>query len=333
MAETSIQWAHYTFNPWVGCQRVSPGCHNCYAEAYDKRVGGVPKSQRVGGVAQLRWGPKAPRVRTSPANWKLPVRWNAAAAAACERRRVFCASLADVFEDRPELVPWREELFGLIAYTRHLDWLLLTKRPENIAWLWPNHICMPGDDCNLVAAPTPGPTGWPNVWLGTTVEDQERADERIPRLMAAPAAVHFLSCEPLLQRVDLQLDSGHETNGPQGWVADPQPDWVIIGGESGPGARSFRLDWARDLVRQCRSAGVAPFVKQLGSNPHGEWGPGEPPTHHLLDITVWPPRESTELSRFKNGRWKLTDHHGGTPTEWPLDLRVREFPEVHRASP
>lgn len=300
MGENSgIQWTHHTFNGWWGCQRVSPGCVNCYAEALDKRVGGGidPKD----GVKKTRWGAKAPRIRTSAANWRKPLAWNAAAAKAGVRHRVFCSSMADVFEDRPELEAWRKDLFGLIAATPHLDWLLLTKRPENIARLWPLYAMAPGNvgmlgevrDC-----PRPSEVLWPNVWLGTTVEDQQRANERIPELLKVPARVRFLSMEPLLEHVDLtKVPTVSET------FESPllRPDWVIIGGESGSSARPFYLDWARSLVHQAVQLGAAPFVKQMGSQP---WLIGDQP----------------------HRRVELVDHHGGDMAEWPEDLRVREFP-------
>lgn len=309
MGENSnIAWTTHTFNPWVGCQRVSPGCTHCYAESYDRRVGGAVDP--ADGAKKLRWGPTAPRVRTATANWRKPLKWNAAAKAAGVRHRVFCSSLADVFEDRPELAPWREDLFGLIASTRSLDWLLLTKRPENTRRLWPATMNEPGGH-GVLWCPPPDPTWWPNVWLGTTVEDQQRANERVPALLSVPARVRFLSCEPLLERVDLNpwLLSEH---GRRAIGAHPGIGWVIIGGESGPGARPFALEWARHLVRQCRSAGGAPFVKQLGARPTAAGsehiGPDSQCLRHLVDPA------------------------GGDPAEWPADLRVREFPEVLRGA-
>lgn len=328
MGENSgIQWTTHTFNPWWGCQRVSPGCVNCYAEALDKRVGGGidPKD----GVKKTRWGAKAPRVRTSLANWKQPVRWNKAALEAGRRDRVFCASMADVFEERAELARWRFELFSLIRQTPHLDWLLLTKRPENVMRMM--------EECERGPAPSgdgymTSDTNWEetrlwlaqwrsgrapaNIWLGTTVEDQQRANERIPELLKVPATVRFLSMEPLLERVDLEYPAEMYPDGPAyccdgrecgcyGKPIDPPLfygiDWVIIGGESGGNARPFYLDWARDLVRQCRGMHVAPFVKQMGSQP---WLIGEQP----------------------HRRVHFDDHHGGELAEWPSDLRVREFP-------
>lgn len=285
MGENSgIQWTHHTFNPWVGCQRVSPGCEHCYAEAYDKRVGGGVDPET--GKKALRWGPSAPRVRTSASNWAKPLKWNAAATRVGERHRVFCSSLADVFEARPELVEWRADLFRLIERTPSLDWLLLTKRPENF---------------DLAGRPF----GWPpNVWLGVTVENQEQANRRIPLLVHQRAAVRFLSCEPLLEQLNLRpwLDED-ET----GFVH--HLDWVIIGGESGPKARPFHVGWARDLVAQCRDGGraeAAPFVKQLGAR--------------AID-RQWDGTKSAMVDLH------LADSHGGDPAEWPADLVVREFPE------
>ena len=366
MAETTIQWADYTFNPWVGCQRVSPGCEHCYAETYDKRVGGGVDT--LDGVKKLRWGPKAPRIRTSAANWRQPMKWNREAAKASaeteyvtasgqrvtpHRPRVFCSSLADVFEDRPELVPWREDLFGLIASTPNLDWLLLTKRPENIARLWPEFVREPGGDGVLPCWP-PGRAmvgtprehePWPNVWLGTTVEDQQRARERIPHLLSVPAAVRFLSCEPLLEQIDLTP-----------WLfpdGRPVVDWVIIGGESGAGARRFDVAWALRLVKQCKAAGVraAPFVKQLGANVIDRNDAGFEAENDVVNDDRFPelhgvptnPRAWPTPKRIEENidgyrdeyqgapvRVHLNDRAGGDMSEWPLALRVREFPEVHR---
>ncbi|MCI0671755.1 MAG: phage Gp37/Gp68 family protein, partial [Myxococcaceae bacterium] len=173
-AETEISWTHSTFNPWWGCTRVSPGCDHCYAESFDRRVGGA------------HWGKGVPRRTFGDKHWGEPLKWNAAAAKAGERRRVFCASMADVFDaEAPDGA--LERLWALIRATPALDWLLLTKRPGRI-----RH-----------SLPADWGDGYPNVWLGTTVEDQERAEQRIPVLLDVPARVHFLSCEPLLGPVDV----------------------------------------------------------------------------------------------------------------------------------
>jgi protein gp37 len=343
MAETSIQWTSgpngepgYTFNPWVGCQRVSPGCEHCYAEAYDKRVGGAPKHLRVrDDKPQLRWGPKADRIRTSVALWKQPLKWNREAAAAGQRRKVFCASLADVFDLHESIDSrWRLELFSLIRQTPDLDWLLLTKRPQNFpavidqalslsARANDHHAYMGSpeafEETRLWLHQWRGGKAPSNLWAGTTVEDQQRANERIPHLVAVPAAVRFLSCEPLLEDLNLDpwLDEDH-----LGFV-NSEIDWVIIGGESGAGARPFDLGWARSLVWQCRNGGRSveptPFVKQLGAKPVAIPRDDNGVERRSPGGDVWPPMPI-----------KLKDRHGGDMAEWPAELRVREFPEVRR---
>jgi protein gp37 len=237
-------------------------------------------------------------VRTSASYWRQPLRWNAKAKASGKRHLVFCASIADVFEDRPELESWRVDLFELIRDTPALTWLLLTKRHENIARLMPSRSSVAGES-GL----------WPNVWLGTTVEDQQRAEERLPRLLEVPAAVRFVSCEPLLDRVDLTA-----WLRPHG-LGRATIDWLIIGGESGPQARRFDLALARSLVAQCREAGVAPFVKQLGARPGLHLAPPAPYSDHGLPS--WTPLE-------------LSHRAGADPSEWPVDLRVQEFPARRR---
>ena len=216
---TKIEWCDATFNPWVGCQKVSPGCDHCYAEGWAKRSG------------QVTWGPHGERKRTSEANWKKPRQWAKAARGAERRPRVFCSSLADVFDNQ---VPgeWRKDLFDLIAATPELDWLLLTKRPENLTRMFPTGI-------------------WMNVWLGTTCEDQTRYDHRWPLLAAhRNVPIRFISYEPAIGPLRLH-------NGPD------QPDWLICGGESGPGARFMLPAWAVDIRNDCERAGVNFFMKQM----------------------------------------------------------------------
>lgn len=235
MAENSrIEWTTHTFNAWTGCAKVSPACRFCYAESWDKRFNDGD-----------RWGVNAARPVTSDANWRKPLAWDRAAAAAGRRDRVFCASLADVFEARDDLIQPRARLWRLIEATPNLDWLLLTKRPENMLSMIPWGI-----------------NPWPNVWLGTTVEDQQRADERIPILLDTPAAVRFLSCEPLLGPVDL-----NEAACPWEQCWGTNVDWVICGGESGGRhARPMQQEWARSLRDQCQAAGVVFHFKQWGSH-------------------------------------------------------------------
>lgn len=301
---TKIAWCHHTFNPWRGCAKVSPGCANCYAER------GAKRNPAVLGT----WGPDGARVVASEAYWRQPLAWDRAAAKAGERRRVFCASLADVFEDRPDLVVPRLRLFETIYTTPHLDWLLLTKRPEDIRRIAPLSFDMP----------------LPNVWWGTTCEDQTRADERIPHLLAVPAAVRFLSVEPMLGPVDLGyrgagallVDGGGQRMAPSS-LAPAQVDWVIVGGESGPNARPCDVAWIRDVVRQCREAGVPCFVKQLGTRP---WDSAHPEYDDDAQARRAPFVAIDEV-RCVAGIG-LRDPKGGDPGEWPEDLRVREIPKV-----
>jgi len=221
VAENSkIEWTTHTFNSWIGCQKVSPACDNCYAEAM--------MADRYG---RVEWGPHGARSRTSPAYWRKPLAWNRAAEGAEERPRVFCASLADVFDNHRSILPeWRADLWALIHATPNLDWLLLTKRPQNIAKMLPES----------------WGAGWPNVWLGVSTENQEEADRRIPILLETPAAVRFLSVEPLLGPVDLHDYLVRAQNG-----FCPMLDLVIVGGETGRGARPMHPSWARSLRRRC----------------------------------------------------------------------------------
>lgn len=250
MGESSaIAWTDHTFNPWWGCERVSPGCQNCYAETFAKRVG-------HGGSKPVIWGKRAERRFLSDAHWREPIKWDRDAAAAGRPALVFCASMADVFEDRPELDEPRRRLFRLIDETPNLIWLLLTKRPQHVygsvplRWTWE------------------GGVDWPeNVWVGTTVENAAMATERIPWLAEIPAPVRFLSMEPLLEAVHL--------NG----AALEAVDWVIVGGESGPGHRPFDPAWARSLRAACSVYGVPFFFKQHGGATAKAGG-------HLLDGEV-----------------------------------------------
>lgn len=230
MAENSkIEWTNHTFNPWEGCTKVSEGCKNCYAEARANRFGTV------------KWGPTGQRRRTSAANWRKPLSWNKQAAKEGRRFRVFCASLADVFEIHPtqDLDEWRHDLFVLIQQTPNLDWLLLTKRPENVMDYLQH--------------------GWgtdlpDNVWVGTSVENQQMYDERSVHIRSIPAAVTFYSMEPLL--------------GPVVMAKDDPISWVIVGGESGPNARPMHPQWARDIRDQCVDAGLPFLFKQWGEWRH-----------------------------------------------------------------
>lgn len=277
--ETGISWCHHTFNPWRGCTKVSPGCDHCYAETSAKR------NPKVLGI----WGDDGTRPTAAEAYWRQPLTWNRKAEAAGERRRVFCASLADVGEDRPDLVAPRARLCELILATDWLDWQLLTKRIENVARLFPREVLE-------------------RAIVGTTTENQEQADKRIPVLIDTPARQRFISAEPLLGPIDLDQCGATPCDG---W---PGVDWVIVGGESGNGARPFGIAWARSIVQQCQAAGVAVFVKQLGANPAG----------NVDRVEVF----GAQITHYSSEPIDLIDKKGGDPSEWPEDLRVREFPEV-----
>lgn len=291
MGETSIEWADYTFNPWWGCEQISPGCKHCYAKTFAARVG-------HGKRLPMLWGPETVAARRffGDAHWEKPLAWNVKAERRRRRARVFSGSMCDVFEDRPELWTPRRRLARLVERTPALDWLLLTKRPENMV---------------AMGREMWGAGDWPrNVWAGCTVENQQCADARIPALLRVPARVRFVSCEPLLEHVTLKLSEWgscfHEGYEDRDHEADHREcashlDWVIVGGESGPGARPFDLAWARSIREQCEKGGVACFVKQLGSRPEMSPGPVS---------------------------WPASDPKGGDWNEWPDDLRVRHYPEA-----
>ena len=344
---SKIEWTDHTFNPWWGCTKVSPACEHCYAETFSKRTG------------HAVWGKNSERRFFGEKHWNEPLKWNAEAAVGGlspeARPRVFCASMADVFEVRLDLVAPRLRLLGLIHETRNLDWLLLTKRPGDVLKLL--------KECLQLSFVTAGGStafrdwlqewldGKPpvNVWMGTTVEDQERANERVPQLLRIPAKVRFLSCEPLLGPVLLDDGCGSwlSCTSKQGEeeVMDGTDvdcceafsdngdhyhgiDWVICGGESGPGARPMHPDWARGLRDQCARAGVPYLFKQWGewteidqfdpsgdSEYHLEPGPlcGEPRYHsaavgidgktsHDAELVEKPSAKMSRVGKKKAGR-------------------------------
>lgn len=238
MAENSkIEWTDHTFNPWTGCTKVSPGCDHCYAEGWAKRSGSV------------QWG-NAPRRRTTEANWRLPVKWNAQAEREGRRFRVFCASLADVFDNTVPAL-WRQDLMSLIVRTPHLDWLLLTKRIGNAKRMLSD--ASMHDGLMLTANDEYRPPA--NLWIGATIVNRDELLRDAAKLKETPAAVRFWSVEPLLE------DLGELPR-------DLLPDWVIVGGESGTGARPMSPTWARRIRDQCAAAGVPFLFKQWG-----EWLP------------------------------------------------------------
>jgi protein gp37 len=268
---TKIEWTHgprgelgYTFNGWIGCTEVSieatggGGCDNCYAREQDKYRHWTPEG----------WGAGRPRKRTSAKYWEQPLHWDAAAAAAGERRRVFCSSLADVFDNEvPE--EWRAELFDLISRTPNLDWLLLTKRIGNA------NAMIKGAISRLrLGGWKQMPWPWHNVWIGVTVVNQAEAHRDIPKLQLVHARLRFLSLEPLLGPIDLtdirfpaRGGGLHSLNAlDKRALGRSVVEWVIVGFESGADARPGHPDWARSLRDQCAANGVPFFFKQ-----YGEW--------------------------------------------------------------
>lgn len=277
MAEqTNIEWCDSTFNPWIGCARVSLACDDCYAAR--------STPARTLGVA---WGAGQPRRRTSGSTWDQPAAWQRQAPAFYavhgRRRRVFCASLAD-WLDNEVPIEWLVDLLQVVHDTPALDWLLLTKRignwerriSEALHHVGQRHGCLVDPLFHMLTRWLRGEPPL-NVWLGATVVNQPEFDRDVLKLLRVPAAVRFLSVEPMLGPIYLRslrvgLNSGIR------WVPDAHDhvdpllvgiDWVICGGESGPKARPMHPDWARRLRDQCAAAGVAFMFKQ-----HGEWAPG-----------------------------------------------------------
>jgi protein gp37 len=256
MENSKIEWTHHTFNPWIGCTKVSPGCLNCYAETLmDTRYG------------RVKWGKGQPRSRTAADNWRKPKRWNKAADGGAERPRVFCASLADWLDDEVPIA-WLADLMRLIHETPNLDWLLLTKRPQNFKRRI--HDAYMETACGSIGADQMmfdwNVNGIPpeNVWIGTSAEDQTRWDERMPLLMDIPARVRFVSAEPLVGRIHM---------------GEIRPDWLIVGGESGPGARPMEREWVEILCDQCDDRTAFHF-KQWG-------GVDKKATGRLLNGRTW----------------------------------------------
>lgn len=290
---TKIEWCDHTYNHWIGCNAISPGCANCYAADWAKRYG----------------RDFATRTRTKTSG--DPVKWNnqheAFFAQHGRRQRVFCSSLSDVF-DNAVPAQWRYDLFNLILSTPNLDWLLLTKRIGNAAKMIEETL-----PDNMKALPPECPVAWPwpNVWIGATIVSQEEADRDIPKLLTVPAAKRFLSMEPLLGPVDLNPhlwvccgcpepggggDGFMQPPDPPSCCGNPEPsgiDWVIVGGESGPGARPMHPDWARDLRDQCEKAYVPFLFKQWG-----EWTPGE---------NVERQRGVIPIASLWNDEWQISD--------------------------
>jgi len=316
-AITGISWTKSTFNPWIGCTKVGPGCDHCYAESrMDSRLHIV------------NWGPGQPRKRTRPANWNGPVKWNAEApssefAGIKGYWPVFCSSLADVFDNEvPE--DWRIELFELIRATPNLTWQLLTKRIGNAKKMIDRVISTLdiGHDPAFAAWP------WPNVWIGATVVNQEEADRDVPKLLDVPAAKRFVSIEPMLGPIDLKRITTktlypsleaifvRERNALYSGDNDGL-DWVICGGESGKDARPMHPDWARSLRDQCVNAGVPYFFKQWGEYVPAAWFDGPDSLGDDEECCFDPEKEPHAFIANDGRQW---DTNGGRYMYPPLPL-------------
>lgn len=335
---TGIQWTEETWNPARGCSRVSPGCEHCYAEGIAARFSYPvdekhPEPGAFHGFARRRSNGQAAwtgRVELLIDNLTEPLHWR-------RPRRVFVNSMTDLFHER---LPFEQiaAVFGVMAQARQHTFQVLTKRAERMwdffAWMRDEEVishhpsasmcgihamnlgAMEIDEMGLADLPWP----LPNVWLGVSCEDQQRADERIPKLLLTPAAVRFISAEPLLEALDLRWftsSQSTEVPAPAATAGNervhvytrvrPKLDWVIVGGESGSGARPCDVQWIRGIVEQCRAAGVPVFVKQIGSN--------------------------VQDSGARDDTWagpdgKRADRKGGDPAEWLASLRVRQWPKA-----
>lgn len=305
MADTNIEWADATWNPVVGCTPVSAGCANCYAATMARRLEGmgVAGYEEHDGlrIAEVRGGRAVftGSVRCIDDRIAEPLRWS-------KPRRIFVCSMSDLFH---EVVPFDfiDRVFAVAAISPQHRFLMLTKRPERMAeYTRRRPIAQTEEETGGIEA-----CRWPlpNVWIGTSVEDQRAADARIPHLLRCPAAVRFLSVEPLLGPVDLEcVGDGLDETATAGPRWSSGIHWVIVGGESGPKARRCNVDWIRGVVRQCSDANVPCFVKQLGSRPIDH----KPCLHTPGAIEITP--------------IVLHERKGGDPSEWPEDLRVRQWP-------
>jgi protein gp37 len=329
MGKTNIEWTEHVWNPVRGCSRVSAGCVNCYAEAVAARFSDPGMAYE--GLA--RRTPSGPRwtgeIRLIEKHLADPLKWKAP-------RRIFVNSMSDLFHEKLEL-EILDRIFAVMALCREHTFQILTKRPQRMF----EYVSKLQERCvpiSLAIVRNPwydSPHFSPcavatiedriaegslsNVWLGVSCEDQKTADERIPLLLNAPAAVRWISAEPLLGPIAL-----HETDQPEvnvDWLRGfdgceptiPRLDWVVIGGESGPHARPMCLSWARSLVEQCKAASVPVFVKQMGRKIRHDAG------------EQWP-RVTGSFQECSTFFKHLVDSKGGDPSEWPEDLRIREYP-------
>lgn len=344
--KSTIEWTDATWNPVRGCSRVSEGCRNCYAERVAARFSGP--GQAYEGLAEMT--PSGPRwtgeVRLIEERLEDPLRWK-------KPRRIFVNSMSDLFHESlsDEAI---DKVFAVMALCPQHTFQILTKRAERMQRYLSNATLRVVDVRSDKIKGTIILWPLPNVWLGVSVENQQTADERIPQLLQTPAAVRWVSYEPALGPVsfaDPDIDweySDQYHNGDWDWLGhsflgeydsitkmsfcktcgnksanpmhretrEPYLDWVVVGGESGPGARPFDVQWARDVIAQCKAAGVPVFVKQLGAQPYREGALRQNAAHEGPGTH----REHTPII--------LKDKKGGDINEWPLDLRVREYPRA-----
>lgn len=322
MTGTGIEWTDVTWNPVRGCRRVSPGCLHCYAELQARRMdhpgtvegnGAAPQRQKAAGAyygLTVVGGDKRPRwnglVREAPEVLEQPLRWQ-------KHRRVFVGSMSDLFYERfdPE---WVAAVLGVMVASPHLTFQVLTKRPEHMAGAFAN---LTPRDCVQAAKRQIGgyhaklrdlhvPEQWPlpNVWIGTSVEDVKRL-QRVAQLLEIPAAVHWVSAEPLLEELDLTPYLTPRTG--------PRLRWVVAGGESGRDARACEIEWLQLIVDDCAARSTPCYVKQVGSNPRVG--------HPGMSAAAKPRAGTWPLAGIKHRR-------GGNPDEWPESLRVRQFPRA-----
>lgn len=318
MSRTSIEWSEVVWNPTVGCSKLSPGCKSCYALREARRLAYNPNPK----IAKVYCDVVTPK--GTPLNWtgklklvperlEIPLHWRKA-------RLVFVNSMSDLFH---EALPDEaiDQVFAVMALCPHLTFQVLTKRAERMHSFMntvDRHECV-GDEATEVAGGREVMFNWPlrSVRLGVSIEDQATADERIPWLLKTPAAVRFISLEPMLGPVNIApyLEDASACLEPHEGAAPL--DQVIVGGESGPGARPCDVAGIRSVIEQCRAAGVPCFVKQLGAKPRiGEkdhlWA--------MANITSYVERSTGDIILEPD------DPKGADMSEWPKDLRVQEQP-------
>lgn len=369
MTENSkIEWCDATWQVTHGCKKVAAGCANCYAIRDAHRMAGHP-NPKISEPRQglTKWVHRSPNerafvdwtgvVRTAPENLAIPLRWK-------KPKRIFVNSNSDLFH---ESVPFEfiAAVYGVMAACPRHTFMVLTKRPERMLefmrWL-EKHVAGPmpslaaaymrvggGKNPDMEYHDIADRTSWPlpNVWHGTSISDQATADRNIPILLQVPSAKRFVSAEPLLEEVDLSAYlwrtcsecRGRMYVGPDGSACNcakysPRPGherlnelhWVIVGGESGSNARPCDVAWIRSIVEQCEAAGVPCFVKQVGSRPFDPSASDD----SGCDCPQW--TERCEADDHPRGFLKLKDRKGADPSEWPEEIRVREYPEVKHAA-